>query len=290
MPLVDDHAGEVRTVLEERGTRVVVTDSIAFASAALAGHLVVTGSHGGTSAGEYARRIGATAVACNDAGIGKDGAGVAGLAALDPAEVIGVAVGHDTARIGDGTDTWRSGIVSYANAAALAAGVRPGVPLHVAFAAVAAQLAARGTRVAPARGVARVLPREIVREHGGRRVVLLDSMSQVEHSDRGHVVVAASNGGVESGRVAALCGCAAAIVNDAGGGKDGAGVAGLAILDEAGVPGAAVGHLSARISDARDTWEHGVLTHVNAAARRAGLAVGDTVPHAVARLLEAVAA
>jgi hypothetical protein len=289
MPLVDDHAGEVRTVLDERGTRVVVTDSIAFASPALAGHLVVTGSHGGTSAGEYTRRIGAAAVACNDAGIGKDGAGVAGLVALDAAGIVGVAVGHDTARIGDGTDTWQSGIVGYANATALAAGVRPGVPLRAAFTALAAQLtsSARATEGSAASGG---MLRETVREHRSTRVVLLDSMSLVDDTDRGHVVVAASNGGVESGRIAALCGCAAAIVNDAGGGKDGAGVAGLAILDGAGVPGAAVGHLSARISDARDTWEHGILTHLNTAARRAGLTVGDTVQQAVARLLEAVAA
>jgi hypothetical protein len=128
--------------------------------------------------------------------------------------------------------------------------------------------------------------RATVLERGGRKVVLLDSMSQAEDGDRGHVLVAASNGGLESGRIAVLSGCAGAVFNDAGVGKDDAGVAGLAVLDAAGVPGAAVGHRSARISDARDTWDNGVLTHVNAAARAAGLAVGDTVQAAAARLLE----
>jgi hypothetical protein len=121
---------------------VAVTDSIAFATTEHAGHLIVTGSHGGASAGEYARRCGVAAVACNDAGIGKDQAGVAGLATLDG--VVGVAVGHDTARIGDGHDTWANGVVSFANAAALAASIRVGETLSEAFTRLAAQWAANG--------------------------------------------------------------------------------------------------------------------------------------------------
>jgi hypothetical protein len=126
--------------------------------------------------------------------------------------------------------------------------------------------------------------RETVRDRTGGTVLVLDSMSQAEDVDHGRIVVAASNGGVESGRIAVLARCAAAFFNDAGGGKDGAGVAGLAVLDAAGIPGGAVGHLTARISDGRDTWDNGVLTHVNAAAAAAGIAVGDTVQAAVALL------
>ncbi|OZM75681.1 hypothetical protein [Pseudonocardia sp. MH-G8] len=131
--------------------------------------------------------------------------------------------------------------------------------------------------------------RTVALEHRGRRVVLLDSMSQVQHDDRGHILVAASNGGVESGRIAVASGCACAVFNDAGVGKDGAGIAGLETLDTAGVPAAAVGHHSARISDGADTWENGVLTHVNEAGVRAGLSVGATVADAITRLLEATA-
>ncbi|MEV5303131.1 hypothetical protein [Amycolatopsis methanolica] len=124
---------------------------------------------------------------------------------------------------------------------------------------------------------------------GDRRVVLLDSMSQAEHADRGQTIVAASNGGAESGRIAVLSGCACAVLNDAGRGKDDAGIAGLAVMDEAGVPGAAVGHLTARISDGKDMWDNGVLTHVNEAGRRAGLRVGEPMRTAITRLLEEVA-
>lgn len=131
--------------------------------------------------------------------------------------------------------------------------------------------------------------RTTVLERDGHQVLLLDSMSQAQDVDRGHVLVAASNGGLESGRIAVLSGCAGAVFNDAGVGKDAAGIAGLAVMDAAGIPGAAVGHRTARISDARDTWDNGVLTHVNAAARQAGVTVGDTVQAAVARLLEEAA-
>ncbi|MCF7547898.1 hypothetical protein [Pseudonocardia sp. WMMC193] len=128
--------------------------------------------------------------------------------------------------------------------------------------------------------------RQTVEDRTGGRVQLLDSMSQAERDDAGEVLVAASNGGTESGRIAVLARCAAVFFNDAGVGKDEAGVAGLALLDAAGIPGGAVGHLTARISDGRDTWENGVLTHVNRTAEAAGLTVGDTVQDAVARLRE----
>ncbi|MFE5642213.1 hypothetical protein [Rhodococcus sp. NPDC056516] len=101
-------------------------DSIAFASSAQAGDVIVTGSHGGTSAGEYAVEFGVRVVVCNDAGIGKNKAGIAGLAAIDAQKIVGIAVGHESSRIGDGNDVWESGIVTYANPTAVAAGVRVG--------------------------------------------------------------------------------------------------------------------------------------------------------------------
>lgn len=114
----------------------------------------------------------------------------------------------------------------------------------------------------------------------------MDSMSQVEDVDSGQIVVAASNGGKESGRLAVLAGCACAVFNDAGVGKDRAGIAGLTAMDEAGIPGAAVSHTSAEISDGMDTWNNGILSHVNDAAAAAGLVAGMRVRDAVRSLLD----
>ncbi|MGI5230281.1 hypothetical protein [Actinoallomurus iriomotensis] len=104
-------------------------DSIAFGSATLRGDVIVTGSHGGVSAGEYAASYDVAVVACNDAGTGKNAAGVAGLRALDGTGIAAVGVAHDSARIGDGHDTWENGVVSFVNEHARALGIRTGASL-----------------------------------------------------------------------------------------------------------------------------------------------------------------
>jgi len=123
--------------------------------------------------------------------------------------------------------------------------------------------------------------RRVAAERGGRKVVLLDSISHVGAADGGHVVVAASHGGTSAAEYAAPCKLAAVFFNDAGVGKDKAGIAALAILE---VPAGTVSHMSARIGDAEDMWQHGVLSHVNAAAARLGLKSGERLQDAVARL------
>ncbi|GLY78973.1 hypothetical protein [Actinoallomurus iriomotensis] len=116
--------------------------------------------------------------------------------------------------------------------------------------------------------------RATVWSQAGMRIVVMDSMSQVEDDDAGAIVVAASNGGQESGRFGAAARCGFVLLNDAGVGKDDAGIAGLAILNEAGIPAAAVGHHTAEISNGLDMWEHGVISYVNTAAQAAGVAPG----------------
>ncbi|MEU6749140.1 hypothetical protein ABZ914_23220 [Spirillospora sp. NPDC046719] len=134
--------------------------------------------------------------------------------------------------------------------------------------------------------------RATVWSRDGMRVVVMDSMSQVEDGDAGAIVVAASNGGQESGRFGAAARCGFVLLNDAGVGKDEAGIAGLAVLDAAGIPAATVGHDTAEISNGADMWEHGVISHVNAAAQAAGLAPGARarpalIAFAQARIVEA---
>lgn len=129
MFVLNEYGTEPETVLESHGIRVLTMDSIAFASPALAGEVIVTGSHGGASAGQYARRAGVAAVVCNDAGVGKDDAGIAGLALMDRAGLPGVAASHLSAAISDGPDLWDSGVISHVNEAARAAGFEAGTPV-----------------------------------------------------------------------------------------------------------------------------------------------------------------
>lgn len=129
-------------VHEAGGVRVWVMDSIAFGGTDQTGDVIVTGSHGGTSAGEYAGSFGVLLTVCNDAGRGKNDAGVAGLLALDHHGMAGVAVSHDSARIGDGGDVWANGIVSWTNAAAAVLGVRVGRPVRTEVVALLDRLGA----------------------------------------------------------------------------------------------------------------------------------------------------
>ena len=117
--------------------------------------------------------------------------------------------------------------------------------------------------------------RGVVWSQSGVDIVVMDSLSQVEDGDHGAIVVAASNGGRESGVVGAHARCAFILLNDAGIGKDGAGVAGLEILAQSEIPAAAVSHMTAEISNGMDMWENGVISTVNGPAYIAGVRTGQ---------------
>jgi hypothetical protein len=119
------------------------------------------------------------------------------------------------------------------------------------------------------------------------RVILMDSITKVAPEDAGAIVVSASHGGRSSGGFALAVPLAAVFFNDAGVGKDDAGIAALAMLQDAGVPAGAVSSQSARIGDAADTWESGVLSHVNEAARALGLSPGLGLKAALESLVRA---
>ncbi len=109
---------------------LVLLDSVTQVEPAHAGRLVVTGSHGGASVVPYARAVRAWLYVFNDAGGGKDGAGVAALELLDADGIAAVTVAHSSARIGEALDTWQQGVVSQANAAAAALGLQVGAALR----------------------------------------------------------------------------------------------------------------------------------------------------------------
>lgn len=120
----------LREIVETVGTRrVVAVDTIAHVKPEDAGQVVVTGSHGGLSSGEYAARVPVTAVFFNDAGIGKEDAGIASLPYLEARGIIAGTVSHDSALIGDALETWRSGVVSALNPLAEKAGFTRGEPV-----------------------------------------------------------------------------------------------------------------------------------------------------------------
>lgn len=97
-----------------------------------------------------------------------------------------------------------------------------------------------------------------------------------------HVVVG-SHGGAITARYAFVHGVASVIFHDAGIGRDAAGVQSLALLDAAGIPAAAVGHMTARIGDPADMLLRGRITRFNHAAAALG-AQGEMAADALAAL------
>lgn len=131
-----------------------------------------------------------------------------------------------------------------------------------------------------------MLKQEVARGPGGA-VLVMDSITLVEPADEGALVVSGSHGGTSSGTFALEVPLKLVVFNDAGVGKDEAGIAALPMLQARGVAGVAVAHGSARIGDAQDSWEHGVVSHLNDEARALGLAPGQPVKAALLRLVEA---
>jgi hypothetical protein len=120
---------------------LTLLDSVTQVAAVHAGHVVVTGSHGGASVVPYARAVPALLYVFNDAGIGKDRAGIAALDLLQADGIAACAVTHTSARIGEAEDAWAHGVISAVNAPAAALGLRVGDRLNAA----AGPLAARST-------------------------------------------------------------------------------------------------------------------------------------------------
>ncbi|HET6197277.1 MAG TPA: hypothetical protein VFE12_16060 [Acetobacteraceae bacterium] len=264
---------------------IVIADSITRFGPEAAGAVVVNASHGGVTAGYLAAKLQAVAAIFNDAGVGRDRAGIAGLDYLQDFGTPAATVGHDSARIGDGADMMASGIITHANALAASLGVTPGQSCRAAAAAL--QQAHSAHRAPPeAPELAFLLIAETP------RVWALDSASLVlpEHNDA--IVVTGSHGGLLGARpeTALKYDALGAVYNDAGIGKDAAGVSRLPALDARGIAAATVSAASARIGDARSTYADGIISRVNARAAALGLRDGISARDFVAGLRRALGA
>lgn len=238
------------------------------------GQVVIAASHGGVYAG-YCAAIGRVrAVILNDAGVGRERAGIGSLDYLDGLGIAAATADSNSCRIGDGDDMRGCGIVSHVNRAAASLGCVPGE--RVLDCASRLEAAALSAATVPPRTESRFVARD---EPGVPRVVVLDSVSLVESSDAGAIVVTASHGGLLGGDPASALKADAlgAVYCDAGFGKDRAGITRLPVLDKRGIAAATVSAESARIGDGRSVYADGVLSCVNETAASLGIDVGDSV-------------
>jgi hypothetical protein len=208
----------------------------------------------------------------NDAGIGKDNAGIVGLDFLDQIDLAAATADAQTCHIGDGDHTLAHGIISHVNRAAAALGCAPGQSVRNC---AERMRAATVPTVAPppitegARVVMRDVPGEPV-------LICADSIGMLQPDDAGRIVVTASHGALSGGQPDNTVPLAiyAVFFSDAGGGMDGAGIARLADLERRGIVAGATSVDSAPIGDSRALYQDGILSYINGPASLRGGRVG----------------
>ena len=248
---------------------ILTADSITRVGTEAAGAVVVNGSHGGIYAAYLAGKLRVAAAIFNNAGVGRDRAGIAGLDYLEGFAIPAAAVGYDTARIGDGADMVARGLVTHANASARALGCRDGMACRDAAASLQRAAPAGPEPPAELEGAFLLVP-------DSPAAWALDSASLVGAEHIGTVVVTGSHGGLLGGRpdTALKYNALAALFNDAGIGIDEAGVTRLPALEARGIAAGTVAATSARIGDARSTYQDGILSRVNPNAAALGIVPG----------------
>lgn len=130
--------GEGRTRIANSGHREVwAMDSVALVEDADRRKIVVTGSHGGLLGGrddDGVLGVDVFAALFNDAGGGKDDAGFARLATLDPRGIAAATVSAFSARVGDGRSTYDTGVLSRVNETARRLELKEGMTAREAVA------------------------------------------------------------------------------------------------------------------------------------------------------------
>ncbi|HRZ97054.1 MAG TPA: hypothetical protein P5084_05820, partial [Paludibacter sp.] len=108
-------------------------------------------------------------------------------------------------------------------------------------------------------------------------VILLDSLGDLQPDNTSPILVCASHCGDNGtfARKLKKCRVKAVFLNNAGVGKNLAGISGLLYYEAENILACAVDHFSAEIGVAQDTWENGIISHTNSLAEEAGIQIGD---------------
>lgn len=263
---------------------LVLLDSINYLKPEHRGMVVVSGSHGGLYSAFKSISCQVNGIVLNDAGVGKDEAGIASLSFCEEYNLPVVTIGHNSARIGDAVDMFSRGRVSFCNASAFALGIRPGFECREAV-----RLMEYGKPTWKPVQTLREYRHELFPpgKKSGETIVCIDSASLILPEDEGRVVVTGSHGGLIGGDQAkAINVCARlAAFNDAGFGADEAGAGRLVPLANMGIAAVVLDYMSARIGDGRSSLEDGIISRVNIVAGAAGFKEGMKLTEALLNFL-----
>ena len=253
--------------------------------------ILVCASHCGDN-GTFAHKLKncrVKAVFLNNAGIGKNQAGISGLSHYEAENILACAVSHNSAEIGVARDTWESGIISHTNTLAKEAGVKPGDSVQEAVARII-NLPSFPPKNMPADSLSNEkqensnkpdLKKQIQAQIDGVSITVTDSITFLNESNAGDIVGCGSHGGVSAGHYAQKHRLKAVFFNDAGIGKNNAGIKSLESLSDAGILACTVDCMSAEIFNGLDVLDNGFISVCNQLAKSRNIKEKMTVKEAI---------
>ena len=273
---------------------IVLLDSLGDLNADNASPILVCASHCGDN-GAFARKLKnchVNAVFLNNAGIGKNQAGISGLAHYEAENILACAVDHYSAEIGVANDTWDSGIISHTNKLAEDAGIQIGDSVKKAVAKII-NIIDKASLIQKNKSFESLineekensckvdLKKQIQTQIDGVSITVTDSITFLNESNAGDIVVCGSHGGVSAGHYAQKHRIKAVFFNDAGIGKNSAGVKSLESLSDAGILACTVDCMSAEIFNGQDILDNGIITVCNQLAKSRNIKEKMTVKEAI---------
>ena len=273
---------------------VILLDSLGDLQPDNASPILVCASHCGDN-GAFARKLKnchVKAVFLNNAGIGKNQAGISGLSHYEAENILACAVDHNSAEIGVARDTWESGIISHTNTLAEEAGIQTGDSVQEAVAKII-NLIDLPSSTQKNKGFESLindekeksskvdLKKQIQTQIDGVSITVTDSITFLNESNVGDIVVCGSHGGVSAGHYAQKYGVKTVFFNDAGIGKNNAGIKSLESLSDAGILACTVDCMSAEIFNGQDILDNGIISVCNQLATSRNIKEKMTVKEAI---------
>lgn len=274
---------------------VLLLDSLGDLQANNTNPILVCGSHcgGNEELARHVKNCHVSAVFLNNAGVGKNQAGIRGLSYYDVEDIMACAVDRYSAEIGISNDTWESGIISHIGAKAKAVGIQIGDSVKEAVAKlnhlIPVSVPAKEKMNLELPTTAQVedsagkteLKKQKQIQVAGVAVTVADSITFLNKSNLGDIVVCGSHGGMSAGDYAKKYEVKAVFFNDAGIGKNNAGIKSLESLNEAGILSCTVDCMSAEIFNGEDVLRNGIVSACNQLAKNRNIKKQMAVKEAI---------
>ena len=262
----------------ERGRIMIMGSAYYVAPANRARDVVVNASYIGVLPGRMSGDHRPRGVIGIDAGVGPEGAGIAGLWYLEALNIPAAATDVKTVMLGDGLDLYENGVISFVNRPASDCGVKPGMRVRDA-----AKLMLDNDPAAPS--AMEVTNRQIMETtDDGRQIVCTDSIVFGLPEDIRNILVSAGHNGKSSADYVRAINPFGYVCSDGGMGRDRSGCAALPETNKMGIAGCTIDGTRARMGDALSTWNDGIISAANDLALAAGVRIGMPAKEA-ARLL-----